>query len=519
MTYVRLLPPAPPATVKRPPPSTPTVRRQSTVVRPTILLDAFTQSRDIIGQARDCLLSANKPPFLFLRGNTAVRLVKREDRLVQELVTRDSLEGILLDYITWERDKGQVTIAATPPREVLTYLHTNPDPRLPSLNGIVSAPVLVPPGRLLLAEGYDRASRILYHPDPMLRSLGPLKVTAESVARARALLLDDLLGDFPFASRSDKAHAVALVVTPWVRFSVDGPVPVILINSPAPGTGKTLLAACASVIFLGDDCPVTTLPGDETEMCRKLTAILLQGRLIVILDNATSVDSGNLAAAITATRWSDRLITRTQELDIPNLVSWIMTGNNVATSVELSRRSVPIRLDAQAERPWDRGGFRHPKLRQWVKQNRLQLIQAVLTLIENWIGSGRRPGSSTLGGFESWSDCIGGILECADIPGFLEDRERFYDSAAPERTAWRGFVAKWHLSIREPASTSALLDLALKNDLVPQALGSGNRQSQLTRLGKALQQQVGCIYDGFVVSQQFDSHRKMHLYQLEEIPR
>lgn len=37
----------------------------------------------------------------------------------------------------------------------------------------------------------------------------PERTTVGDIANARALLLDDLLGDFPFTSLAERAHAVA----------------------------------------------------------------------------------------------------------------------------------------------------------------------------------------------------------------------------------------------------------------------------------------------------------------------
>jgi hypothetical protein len=66
--------------------------------------------------------------------------------------------------------------------------------------------------------------------------------TAADLDRARALIVDDLLIDFPFVSDPDRAHAVALFLLPFVRELIAGPTLLHLIEAPTMGSGKGLLA-------------------------------------------------------------------------------------------------------------------------------------------------------------------------------------------------------------------------------------------------------------------------------------
>jgi len=53
----------------------------------------------------------------------------------------------------------------------------------------------------------------------------PDEPTAEDITAARALLIDDLLVDFPFVDDSDRAHAIAAIILPFIRRMIDGPTP------------------------------------------------------------------------------------------------------------------------------------------------------------------------------------------------------------------------------------------------------------------------------------------------------
>jgi hypothetical protein len=82
----------------------------------------------------------------------------------------------------------------------------------------------------------------------------------------------------------------------------------------------------------------------------------------------------------------------------------------------MARRTVRIRLDAKAERPDLRTGFRHANLKAWVRENHEWLVWSALTMIQAWIAAGRPRGRKILGMFEPWAETMGGILDVIRIP-------------------------------------------------------------------------------------------------------
>ena len=111
--------------------------------------------------------------------------------------------------------------------------------------------------------------------------------------------------------------------------------------------------------------------------------------------------------------------------------------------MELARRFVRIRLDPRVDRPWLREDFRHPDLRSWVRNNRPELVRALLVLIQNWIAEGRPACRKTLGSFEGWASVIGGVLDAAEISGFLYNLDALYEAADAESQMWLEFVEAW----------------------------------------------------------------------------
>src|ERR1035441_9715031 len=114
----------------------------------------------------------------------------------------------------------------------------------------------------------------------------PADPTREQVARARALLVDELLVDFPFVRDSDRAHAVAAILLPFLRRMIAGLAPIHLIEAPTQGSGKGLLASLISIVSTGLAAEGRTVPENEDEVRKMITAELVTGRPIILLDRS-----------------------------------------------------------------------------------------------------------------------------------------------------------------------------------------------------------------------------------------
>ncbi len=185
---------------------------------------------------------------------------------------------------------------------------------------------------------------------------------AEQMPAKKALTwLRDELGDFPFADEgAGLAHTLCLLLQPFVRPLIHGPTPLYLIDAPARGTGKGLLADVAGLVALGEPAAVMSLTNDADELEKRITSLLLTAAPMVLLDNVSRLHAAPLAAVLTATTWRGRVLGELRMVAVPNRATWVATGNNVTLSDELVRRVIPIRLDAGVERPEERKGFRKP---------------------------------------------------------------------------------------------------------------------------------------------------------------
>ena len=432
----------------------------------------------------------NIPPTVFRYAGALTRLERREDRrLVPVTLTIDRLRHLMARIATWHMSRGKRAVPAYPPIAVIRDLLAQADPPVAILERIVMVPILGGDGSVHAVSGYVEPARTVIDLAP---SLEIQPVSAQPVEQERSSarnMLLEAIADFPFEGPADRAHALAALIQTFGRSLIDGPTPLYLIHKSTPGTGATLLANVIGLLATGEAPPAMTEGRDEEEWRKRMHAKLTSGAAILHLDNIRRpLATSQLASALTADVWEDRALGRSEMVRVPVRCLFLATGNNVALSGEIARRTISIRLDAKHDRPWLRHGFRHPDLRGWVLAQRGELIWAALTLWRAWIVEGRPAGKGTLGMFESWASVMGGLLDVAGVAGFLENTTELYDKADEEGRVWRRLVSEWW--DRHSGQAVGVADLwtivqAADLDL---GLGDGTERSQRTRLGKRIGQ-------------------------------
>ena len=397
--------------------------------------------------AWDALRQRNNPLFLFNYGESPHRLEDDDaGRKTLKLLRIDGLRHEVARAADWIRVVPRLGIVPTfPPIGVIKDMLATPYMPLPPLQRLSEIPVFAPTGTLVSQPGYHRASQTYYAPakNLVIPEVPPMPIEKD-ISRALSLILEELLFDFPFVNKSDQAHAVALFLLPFARPLIDGLTPNHLIDSPTPGTGKGLLADVLLGSSVGRDrMAVMAQAASGEEWRKRITASLRQAPEVILIDNITiRLDSGELASALTAPLWQDRLLGVSQIIVLPVRCVWVTTGNNPFLSAELTRRTIRIRLDRKVERPWEYRGFKHPDLKVWAYKHRGEVVWSGLTLVQNWLAAGSPYFTGrTLGSYEEWAGVMGGILGTSGIEGFLGNLDEFYEASDAEtqsgRCSWR----------------------------------------------------------------------------------
>jgi hypothetical protein len=324
------------------------------------------------------------------------------------------------------------------------------------------------------APGYDPFARVYYEPAQGILDYAYIgskwgssfndgidTVREPNVAYAKRIILDQLLADFPFTDDASKAHAVALLLEPFVREAIgDEPTPMYAVLAHNTGQGKGYLTQACLGISCGPRLPTMTFSGGEgfesAENRKKLTAKLITAPSVIYFDNVKAkLDSDALEAALTSTRWEDRILGGSRMADVPIRNVWVFTANNPSIGRDMSRRIVPIFLDhGDGVNPRERTDWK-VDLPTWANEHRSELVEAALVLARNYFeGTGyaydeddiytiRVSTRDVLATYPSWSRIMGGILKAADIPGFLGNLDSLASETAVESDEAADFLADW----------------------------------------------------------------------------
>ncbi len=281
-----------------------------------------------------------------------------------------------------------------PPVEVADgMLALDVHPGVPIVEAVSDVPLVARDGTLSGDPGLG-ADGFWYRP---AKGMGDVPVEScghvDDVLSARELLLDYYLGDFDFKGQPDRANALGLMLTLFVRRLVDAPTPMHTVVAPQPGSGKWYLLQ-ALLIPAAGMAAMRTFPSTDEELRKAITTQLLRGRPVIAFDNfpqGRTLDTSVLAGALTMSAWEDRLLGGNKEVSVPVRCAWAITANNLQESGELRDRTVPIELDPRGGRHRAREGrgrerwrLRHRDLHGWAMANRGLLAGACLTLVRHW---------------------------------------------------------------------------------------------------------------------------------------
>jgi hypothetical protein len=463
------------------------------------------------------LMKDGRLPDLYTRsgGPCWVYRDDNDDPIVQQLGT-DNLRAYLADHVSsFTVKRNPLTEQLEEERELLmpkscsTILGRKSWP-LPILRGIVTSPVIRPDGTLLDSLGYDRTTGLYLEPRVPLRRLAP-QVTRDSLDRAKGIVLDQVLKDFPWVAASDRAHYLGALLTPILRPYFHGPTPMFVITATAAGSGKSLLKDIFRHAYGIAD---TAWPENDTELRKSITTQLYgTGQPVVVLDNLPNgsvIKSPVLSALLTNEVWGDRVLGATSKVSMPNDRLWIVTGNALRTGGDNGRRVLWVRLDPDCPDPDQRDNFTIGDLRPWLRKNASTLVAALVTLVRAWVAAGTPQVRVRKGDYSEWASLMAGLLDFLGVEGWMADRTEARDQD-DELQEWSLFLEMWRETYgTEPLSTGALIQ-GLPNH-VPR---KGNEPPSANQLGIWLKARAGRYFGDHKVVMVVDSHKKQNFWRVD----
>jgi hypothetical protein len=305
-------------------------------------------------------------------------------------------------------------VTKDPPPDIVAALFGAGMWHFKPLVATIETPTLREDGTVLNEPGYDDQTGLFF--DPGDAKFPPIadRPTRED-ARAALDKLKDVFREFPFVQTEEElgtgrsvARSVALagLLTTLVRRSLRT-APLFLMDAPTPASGKTLLVNVIFQIAIGREAATMTYTGDEQETRKALTALLMAGDPIALLDNVDlPLRGASLCAALTSAVFKDRVLGLSRNVELPVLTTWFATGNNVPVEGDLVRRVLISRIDPACERPEERT-FERADLLAHAREHRGELIAAALTILRAYVVAGRPDqGLKPWGSFEDWSKMI-----------------------------------------------------------------------------------------------------------------
>ena len=198
----------------------------------------------ITTEALAALRIANAPPELFVRSGVLARVRSDErGRPVIDDVDAGILRGRMARTDFWYRTNQNGDLRHIPPPDdvVKDLLALGAWP-FPPLEALTETPALRPVGTILDRPGYDPATGLYYLPPRGFTAPAVPSHPSQAEVRAAVDLIEEAIGEFPYADAASRANTWALLLTPILRPAIRGNTPLALIDKPQAGTGASLLA-------------------------------------------------------------------------------------------------------------------------------------------------------------------------------------------------------------------------------------------------------------------------------------
>lgn len=374
-------------------------------------------------------------------------------------------------------------------------------PGIRRLTGIVDAPTIRPDGSVLSEPGYDVATGLLM--DSRIDIDVPDTPTKEE-AKAALTELAELFTETPFEGGRDTYRSAALagLLTLVARPAIKGPVPIIGVDGPQAGPGKTFVAQTMAAVAYGRLLPCTTYTSDQDEQRKLLLGIALAGKRAVFFDNVSAreeLGGAVLSAAVTSDTISNRTLGTMGVPDVPWGAVVIATGINLRVSREGARRVLYTRLSSPCANPADRK-FKVPDRLERTLRDRPRLLGAALTVLRAGFAHADEvakatQGLSPVGTFSGWARVVRSTLVWLGEADPWSDRAEL--AIADEDTAKVETFARELAAKGKPMTPTEIIALLPSDPLRSAALGLCPGFPTPSTLGGALKSYRGAVFGAF----------------------
>jgi len=328
---------------------------------------------------------------------------------------RCSLEIELSDHITFYEETKDGDRAVGAPFRLLTHWLEYKRSTLPIVRAVVTMPLVLASGELMIGKGLDRERGVFFRIDPSLANYIPERAacTPIAVAKAYRYLTDEWLVDIA-ADREGKAVLIALALSIIERVLFPER-PAFNVTAGLRGNGKTTVISMVLLAALGVKPPAMAWTHDGEERRKALYAVLREGAPLLVFDNiprGTIIACSHIERALTTDVYRDRVLGESESPTAPAFTIIVFTGNNIGVKSDMASRILIARLTANRTDPENRP-FAHDDPVAWTLDHRGDILNALYTVL---LGNPRfddldRCAPKTR--FKTWWHLVGSAVENA----------------------------------------------------------------------------------------------------------
>jgi hypothetical protein len=293
--------------------------------------------------------------------------------------------------------------------------------KLPSINRIftVQTPIIRDGVLTFPNIGYDeRFDSWTQHNAPKIDEMDmPLEEAKK--------IIYNIFNEFCFEKRLDYINAISALLTPLLRgifktgFNTRTPIYAYMANRER--SGKDYLAGITGILYEGcalEEPPISNgeyrSSGGNEELRKKIISAMISGKKrLHFSNNKGHLNSSVLESVTTASRYSDRLLGKNEDVTFDNEIDFSFSGNiGITLTPDLANRTLFINLFLDMEDA-NKRKFANPNLHGTIMNSRNKILSALYALIRNWFDNGCPDGKIPFASFPEWSRVCGGIMESA----------------------------------------------------------------------------------------------------------
>jgi len=358
---------------------------------------------------------------------------------------------------------------------------------LPAIRGLVNAPVLIndADGCRIVEQGYDKTGILV---------TGGQVVTDVPLAEA-VQALQELVSEFDFVTEADRSRALAMLITPALKFGrhLTKAVPMNICEADHSQSGKTYLVQCMTAIYNEKPSIVTQKKGGVGSDDENFASALVAGRPFILFDNRRDdFDSTYLEAFITSPGLFPARIPRQGTIFVDaSFFMLSLTSNGIQTTKDLANRTSIIRI-RKKKGDHEFRKFKEGDLYDHIAAKQGYYLGAIFSVITAWLNAGKPKTNETRHSpaFREWVQTLDWIVQNVfhESP-LMKDHDQAQSRFSNSSMA---FVRQLAIAVRtggslgSPLSCSELYDLAIEHGVQVPSLREGDRSTGFKKIGMEL---------------------------------